>query len=405
MIESRTIGDLNKATTVLSSLKRQIKKWQSPKALSFSRPVVLLQSDDWGRVGIRDQEGFEQLRMAGVSLGQQPYDFYTLEMAEDVCALHEMLLRHHDSIGRPPCVVMNFVVANVDFPKIAGDGFRNVHFQPLADGLPGKWKRAGLFDSYRKGIAAGTFYPALHGTTHFCRSAVETELRRNGKAAAFLRTVWKSETPYIYWRMPWVGYEYWNPGMKQFLDASEQETLICESAELFQKMFGVPPLSACAPGYRANKDTYRAWAACGIRIVQSGSGGSVPTHLDEQGMLNICRNIDFEPATEGSAFSMERCLRQAQENLDRGRPAVVSMHAINFHSSLRDFRTPTLELLDKFLTALEAEHPNLLYLHDADLYQMSSQPLVDDPALTRSASLAASEKTAGFSQPADAGGL
>jgi len=26
------------------------------KRLSFSRPLVLLQSDDWGRVGVRDRE-------------------------------------------------------------------------------------------------------------------------------------------------------------------------------------------------------------------------------------------------------------------------------------------------------------------------------------------------------------
>jgi hypothetical protein len=345
----------------------------APKALTFSRPLVLLQSDDWGRVGVRDREGFEELCAAGIPLGQQPYDFYTLETADDVCALHEMLWRHRDSIGRPPCMVMNFVAANLDFPKMRAEGFRNLYLQPLADGLPGRWKRSGLFDSYRAGIAAGTFYPALHGTTHFCRSSVEDALGTNDNAAALLRTLWQSETPYIYWRMPWVGYEYWHSGPQQFLSPPHQERLIRESAELFKRMFGVPALSACAPGYRANQDTYRSWRQCGIRIAQNGSGGSVPIHVDRQNMLNIYRNVDFEPATEGSAFSLDECLRQAGQNLDRGTPAVVSVHAINFHSSLRDFRTPTLKLLDQFLTALEAKYPGLLYAHDADLYQLTNQ--------------------------------
>jgi len=39
------------------------------KGLSFSRPLVLLQSDDWGRVGVRDREGYEQLRASGIHLG------------------------------------------------------------------------------------------------------------------------------------------------------------------------------------------------------------------------------------------------------------------------------------------------------------------------------------------------
>ena len=65
------------------------KLWQRGRDLfpvagfKFDRPLVLLQSDDWGRVGLRDQEGLEQLTAAGLALGQRPYDFYSLETAED----------------------------------------------------------------------------------------------------------------------------------------------------------------------------------------------------------------------------------------------------------------------------------------------------------------------------------
>ena len=48
------------------------KLWQRGRDLlpvagfHFDRPLVLLQSDDWGRVGLRDQAGLEQLRSAGL---------------------------------------------------------------------------------------------------------------------------------------------------------------------------------------------------------------------------------------------------------------------------------------------------------------------------------------------------
>ena len=71
-------------------------------AFFFDRPIVILQSDDWGRVGVRDAEGLEQLRSAGLTLGESPYDLYTLETAEDLNAAREMLLHHHDSVNRPP---------------------------------------------------------------------------------------------------------------------------------------------------------------------------------------------------------------------------------------------------------------------------------------------------------------
>ena len=41
----------------------------------FDRPLLLIQSDDWGRIGTRDQEGFEELQDAGLSPGQNPYDY------------------------------------------------------------------------------------------------------------------------------------------------------------------------------------------------------------------------------------------------------------------------------------------------------------------------------------------
>ena len=84
------------------------KLWQRGRDLlpiagfHFDRPLVLLQSDDWGRCGLRDQEGLEQLRSAGLVLGERPYDFYTLETAEDLAALSAVLKRHRDSSGRIP---------------------------------------------------------------------------------------------------------------------------------------------------------------------------------------------------------------------------------------------------------------------------------------------------------------
>ena len=361
------------------SLKAVANRWNPAPGLVFERPLVLLQSDDWGRVGVRDREGWELLRESGIDLGKRPYDFYSLETAEDVAALQETLLGHVDSTGRHPCVVMNFVTANVDFARVIKEDFLKLHLFSLADGFPGNWQRPGLLDAYRKGISDGVFYPALHGTTHFCRAAVAERIHAKDDASKLLQMLWRAETSYIYWRMPWIGYEYWNPKRREFSATREQEALVQEGAELFSKMFNTMPLSACAPGYRANQETRRAWAKCGVRVVQNGSGGHAAIHFNDANLLEVYRNVDFEPATAGEQFSLENCIRQARQNLDRGAPAVVSVHSINFHSTLRNFRGATLTLLDRFLTALKAKYPNLLYVSDADLYELAITGHCDGP--------------------------
>jgi hypothetical protein len=344
----------------------------------FDRPIVLLQSDDWGRVGLRDREGLEQLRSAGVNL-EHPYDFYTLETAEDLAALSALLKRHRDSAGRHPCLGMNFILANLDFAKMSAQSWQQIYFLPLAQGLPQGWNRPGLTDAYRQGICDGVFSAALHGSAHFCRSAVDRNLSVGGGRGELLRTLWKAGTPYIHWRMPWIGYEYWDaekPEDERMLPVETQRALIGEAVGGFAKMFSRLPRSACAPGYRANDDTHRAWAQHGIRVAQNGPGGFTPPHFDRFEVLQLSRNVEFEPATD-SAFSIELCIEQAEACFARGIPAIVSVHSINFHSTVKDFRTRTLQALEEFFAALESKHADLLYLHDDGLYELVSKGFHD----------------------------
>lgn len=354
------------------------KLWQRAVSLlsvdgfQFDRPIVLIQSDDWGRVGLRDEEGLEQLEAAGITLGERPYDLYTLETAEDLSELREMLERHRDSAGRKPVVQMNFVLANLDFSQINVGGWKQIRLLPLADGLPEGWKRPGLIEAYRDGISSGVFHAALHGTTHFCRSAVERNLEAGGERTSLVRNLWQAGTPYIHWRMPWIGYEYWDPEKTEadrFLPEESQRELIGYAVGAFAKFFSSLPRSACAPGYRANDDTHRVWAQHGIRVAQNGAGGQRAPHFDRHGILQLSRGVEFEPAVD-SSFSVESCLRQAESCFELGVPAIVSVHSINFHSTVRDFRSGTVKFLDEFLFALESRHADLLYLHDEDLYEL-----------------------------------
>jgi hypothetical protein len=79
--------------------------------------------------------------------------------------------------------------------------------------------------------------------------------------------------------------------------------------------------------------------------------------------------MDFEPAAD-QKLSVDACLRTAENCFARGLPAIVSAHSINFHSTLKDFRSRTLSLLDEFLAALESRYPDLLYVRDEDLYDL-----------------------------------
>jgi len=340
----------------------------------FARPLVLLQSDDWGRVGVRDREGFEQLRASGIRLGERAYDLYSMETADDVTALASTLQKHRDSAGRSASLVMNFCTANLDFGRMRAEQFSRPILLPLAQGLPGKWSRPGLHEAVRDGVQKRIFFPALHGTFHCCPLALNYALSEGSERARLLRLFWDAETPYIYWRMPWVGYEYQNPGPPRggFLPASEQHSLISSARSSFADLFGTRPLSACAPGYRANHETHRVWSELGIHVAQNGTGdGLRPPWIDELGLLQVYRSLDLEPSER--ELETKKYLEVAESCFSRGFPLIISIHSINFHSTLRDFRSAGIAALNQLLTALESKFPELLYVNDADLYAIVTE--------------------------------
>ena len=69
------------------------------------------------------------------------------------------------------------------------------------------------------------FFPALHGLTHFCERAMARELDATAERSELIDELWRAQTPYIHWRMPWIGYEYWDPELapaQRFLPLHEQ---------------------------------------------------------------------------------------------------------------------------------------------------------------------------------------
>jgi hypothetical protein len=264
---------------------------------------------------------------------------------------------------------MNFVVANLDYPADLVAGGRGLTPKPLADGLPGHWSRPGLFEAYREAFAAGVLAPALHGAMHFCLKAVTRSFLQSAERAQLLRTLWLAETPYIHWRMPWVGYEYWDPEQspsERFIPENEQQQWISWAAEAFRKFFREGPVSACAPGYRADATTHRLWQAQGIRVAQNGPGKMQAPHFDEHGLLHTYRSFDFEPALNAEVRAGD-CAGNAERWLSWGLPLIVSVHSINFHSTLAPFRQKTLPILRELLDALRKKFPDLLFVNDRQL--------------------------------------
>ncbi len=344
------------------------------------KQIIVFESDDWGMCGVRDREGFDNLRSKGYNLGKDERDYYSLETVEDLEKLYETLLKHRDSKGDHPIFTFNFIVTNPDFKEISKHGFKAYFYRKLSDGFPQLWDRENLFRRYLRGIKLGIVYPGYHGKEHF-NYMVWLNLLKNGDIATLdlfqeemvfgYRPVWNQiKSPYIDNSiLP-----------SRFINYSQQRQIIRDGVAVFEELFGFTPETTIAPDYCWNSDTENVWSEVGIKFIQAGNRQSRGYYKDgkgirqrgyrlgemnRRGIVYLTRNADFEPWV--NAFDLGEILDRIDVLLKIGEPVIISTHNINYVSSIKNFRDNTLAQLDRMLTFLEKRYLDLLYLTDAQL--------------------------------------
>lgn len=328
------------------------------------RPIVLIQSDDWGRVGAPSLEALDRLRSAGHPVGRSAWDEYGLETEEDVLELGRLLASVSDADGRPACMTANFIVANADLQRMRAEGFQGFRYVALQDGFPEPWRRPNLLSAYRSNIDRQVFYPGLHGFTHFNVGLFLKTLRNDSPAGARARALVANDIPYLASLTPEFNFALVNRERAEtFLAADEQAAWIDQGIELFRSTFGSPPRTVCAPGYRANADTFRIWASRGVEAVQANGEGLLSR---QDGMLHIQRNVSFEP-TLHDGDPVAPALKQAVRAVRNGFPIVICSHSLNFITPHIGKAAQSRESLRRLLEQLLELFPDLRFASDGEL--------------------------------------
>lgn len=327
------------------------------------RPVVLLQSDDWGRVGAPCVGSIDKLRQAGYPVGDSPWDFYGLESEHDLMALGDILLSQRDCDGRNAVMSAVFVMANADLARMQLEGYSQFRPISIKDGFPEIFEQTCLAGIYRALVENGAFYPALHGYTHFNLGllvSIATEETDRGRR---LRALHALGIPYLASLTPELNFA--------LLDRSgPQEKVVCsqlqfhwiaKGVEIFQQIFDFSPRSTCAPGYRFNSYSCALWKKVGIQIVHTSKGVLGCRH----GVWFTPRNVHFEPLL--SVDAVESALLQVDAAVRRGYPVIISTHSINYierHLGRAEYgRHKLLELLE----SLRRRYTDLRFTNELEL--------------------------------------
>ena len=299
--------------------------------------VVVLESDDWGLCAWSADSQAHRV-LAGTPAFRSPaglrYGGSTLESAADLRALAGSLREFRGADGFPPVWQANMVVAAPDYDRIRPPLFEEAEVPLVAyPNAPSRWRRPGAWDEVQKLREEGLWWPELHGLHHLPEHTWITALRRNTDDArrAF------DQHSFVCAAVEASG-EY-DPAEPRPARLSR----LTRAIELFTHLVGRAPWSFCPPDYRWDDSIEHEAVRRGIKVLQGKAeqhGASLPRlrrlwlRRAWPGTYDRCLHmpprIAFEPRQATLRVGVEAAHRAARDCWNRGQPAVISSHRVNY---------------------------------------------------------------------------
>lgn len=322
--------------------------WREPV---LNRPVVIIESDDWGPGPQSDAVMLQ--RIAG------------------------QLASIRDQEGRPAVMTLGLVLGKPDGKAILADHCRTYHRSALEEA-----SYAPIVEAIRAGCAAGVFSLQRHGLEHCWPDSLLFRARDDEELRQWLADEdTRSET------LPSVLQSRW-ADTKTLPSRSLPLDDICdavrEEGEAFERLFGERPAVAVPNTFVWSEAVEQAWAADGVRCVVTcgrqfmgrGSDGALtpPTRLlfngesGPAGVRYVVRDVYFEPIRGHRA---EQLWEGVAEHSALGRPALIETHRESFIASSEQAENALAELI-RAMRGVTERHDDVCFLTTAALNDVFS---------------------------------
>ncbi len=333
---------------------------------SKTHKIVVIESDDWGTIRMASKSAFNRLKSSGVNVESNPFNKYdTLESNEDMLHLYELLDRYKDRNGNHPIITSNTIVANPDFERIRQSDFTEYYYELFTDTLTTYPNRNQVKKLVDLGHEKRFFKAQFHGREHvnvkqWMRRLKEGDL--NYLKAFEERVFGIEETQKKTIRGNFMAaFDFESSADKMYVNQTIEDGLT-----IFKKLFGFSSDSIIAPAAVWHSDSEKVMSENGVKYVQGFVIQNMPKigadeylkkfhYLGQTNSFNqkyLVRNCYFEPSTNQNFDWVSNCLKQIKMAFLFNKPAIISMHRINFVGGIEEKNR--IESLSKFADLLNS---------------------------------------------------
>ncbi len=333
---------------------------ESWQGVRLPRPVVVIESDDWGDGHVLDA----------------PDDRSAAADAEEALAVERLaalMARHRDSRERSAVFGAFVVAGQPQIRPILDDAEGAYHWLPV-DAV-----RPKLLAALKAAEDDGTFSLLYHGRDHWNARAFCEAIRSRAAAGgiqpeALVDAVYPADAAGLDALMN----EYFAVAGGRLVEPerAEIDAKVREGTAVFERVFARRPVGTVASRYLWGPQAERAWRASGIAHAHGTNlqrGPGMP-HADMQrsrklgfrtaeGLVGVPRTVRFDTSPNtGRLPEVAQGLAAASAAIEAGEPAVIETHSRNYYHEKPATREAMFERLDALLRRLERRYPDLVYL-------------------------------------------
>lgn len=367
--------------TEMSNYKNNLKNmlgWRT------SRKFVAFAVDDYGSVRLHSGKAHDKLLKSGIRLTSRFDNLDALETRQDIEALFETLESVRDSAGKSAVFTPYVITSNPDFDRIQAD-FNGYISKSLSDTLdelgsemPNQY--AGVKAIWSEGIARNLVKPQFHGREHFHLGIFRAKLK--DRDSVFLKSLKHRSLVGIGGHKNFPGVSFTQAfGLASRDELKEHRAIIRDGLNAFNKKYEFCSSTFTPPAAQIHPALYKFLSECGIqgintgliRRYQDGGGRSrfeanIPWAMSAASMLNIIRNVVFEPSMQSTDESVRRAIDQIRNAFMWRKPAIISSHRVNFSGHINEEnRKQGIKSLKLLLSSIKINWPDVEFISVDDL--------------------------------------
>lgn len=368
----RSITMLSKLKHKLSSHLLNLPGWRT------NRKIIVIESDDWGSIRMPSREVYDQFIKDGIPLNNCPYNrFDSLASEKDLQDLFNVLVKFKDHKGNHPIITANTVVANPDFEKIQNSDFQEYFYEPFIQTLEKYPAHAKAFDLWKDGMVAGLFHPQFHGREHVNINLWFTLLRKKHPIflKAFENGFW-GLGPSIVKLSDRINIQA-TFDATDFTEIEQHKKQLIEGLALFEEIFGFRSKSFIANNFIWHHELNKTLNENGVEVIQGMKYQLLPIfyaskrmkirhflgEINKLGQIYLTRNCEFEPSQQNNMDNVNNCLKQISIAFQWNKPAIISVHRLNFVGYLNQNNSSrNLRSFEELLKKIKDKWPSVEFL-------------------------------------------